>query len=633
MSFLNPLALWFGLLAAPIIILYLLKIRRKEVEVSSTLLWRMALRDRQANAPWQKLRRNLLLLLQLVILALMVLAVARLAFPVRSIAGGSVVLLIDGSASMLAEDVAPNRFAQAIAAAEGVVRAAGAGTTASAILVTNQPVILFSGETDPDRAGDILAQARPVAGEVDWGAALSLAAGLRPQAEGAELTYVLISDGGVPEEGLPPLPGKVQYVAVGRSDDNLAISALSVRAVPAGGSAELFLRVANYGSEDRAAVLTIARNGETLLTEQMQLPAQSSRQFVIPDLPNEAARYEARLSNLQANLPLDSFALDDAGYTVLAPSPVRRVLLVSTGNLFLERLLLLLPNLQASRTVPDENGEVRLPTEAFDLYIFDGLIPGGELPDGQILLVAPPENELFVVDGDTRALEDMRVTDHPLAQYLEWGLVHVFETRQITAPAWAQVLVETDATPLVFVGEQGGRRVAVVGFDLHESDLPLQIAFPILFSNLLEYLAPRGMIGDPNATRPNQAVTLEVGAGATRIVVTGPDGEETNLTPGDPEILFNGTGNPGFYTLRVEEAGSLREEVFAVNPFSEVESRIALREQVQVGQTAVATSAADEISSRETWTLLIVLAVAFLMVEWLAYHRRLGGKSWLSQSG
>ncbi|MBL8165950.1 MAG: BatA domain-containing protein, partial [Anaerolineae bacterium] len=77
MSFLTPLALLGALLAIPIILLYMLRLRRREVVVSSTFLWQQIVRDNEANTPWQRLRRNLLLLLQLIILALLVLALAR----------------------------------------------------------------------------------------------------------------------------------------------------------------------------------------------------------------------------------------------------------------------------------------------------------------------------------------------------------------------------------------------------------------------------------------------------------------------------------------------------------------------------------------------------------------------------
>ena len=74
MHFLTPLGFLLAGLAIPILLLYMLKLRRRQVQVSSTFLWVQLLRDQQANAPWQKLKRNLLLILQLLILAALVIA-------------------------------------------------------------------------------------------------------------------------------------------------------------------------------------------------------------------------------------------------------------------------------------------------------------------------------------------------------------------------------------------------------------------------------------------------------------------------------------------------------------------------------------------------------------------------------
>ncbi|NDJ54222.1 MAG: VWA domain-containing protein [Chloroflexi bacterium] len=105
MGLLAPLSLALAALAGPIILLYMLRLRRREVEVSSTLLWQRLMQDREANAPWQKLRRNLLLILQLLLLAFLVISLARPFFRVPSVAAGSVALLIDASASMQSADM------------------------------------------------------------------------------------------------------------------------------------------------------------------------------------------------------------------------------------------------------------------------------------------------------------------------------------------------------------------------------------------------------------------------------------------------------------------------------------------------------------------------------------------------
>src|SRR5258706_13904146 len=107
MSFLAPLSLLLGLLAAPIILLYMLKLRRREVSVSSTLLWLMVLRDREANSPWQRLRRHLLMLIQLLLFAALVVALAQPFWGGPTVASGTLAVLLDGSGAMHSVDV-PN---------------------------------------------------------------------------------------------------------------------------------------------------------------------------------------------------------------------------------------------------------------------------------------------------------------------------------------------------------------------------------------------------------------------------------------------------------------------------------------------------------------------------------------------
>src|SRR6476620_6632662 len=105
-SFVTPLA---GAIAAvlsisALLVLYFLKLRRREMAVSSTLLWKKAVQDLQVNAPFQKLRRNLLVLLQLLLLLLLLLAFSRPVTNYTPGAGTTTVILVDRSASMGASD-------------------------------------------------------------------------------------------------------------------------------------------------------------------------------------------------------------------------------------------------------------------------------------------------------------------------------------------------------------------------------------------------------------------------------------------------------------------------------------------------------------------------------------------------
>jgi len=110
MSFLSPLALALFALALPLVLLYFLKVRRRERRVASLLLWDPSLRDRQASAFFQRLQRDPLLLLQLLALLALALALARPAVTIMGDGARKVVVVLDTSASMKARDVAPSRF-------------------------------------------------------------------------------------------------------------------------------------------------------------------------------------------------------------------------------------------------------------------------------------------------------------------------------------------------------------------------------------------------------------------------------------------------------------------------------------------------------------------------------------------
>src|SRR6476659_1236342 len=146
MGILLPAALALLALAIPIIILYMLRLRREDWNVSSSMLWRRALQDRTANAPWQRLRRNLLLLLQLLLLLLLVLSLARPFLYEQAVAAGNLVVVLDASASMQATDEAggTGRFERARREADALVDGLQGDERMSLVWAGPAPAIVVS---------------------------------------------------------------------------------------------------------------------------------------------------------------------------------------------------------------------------------------------------------------------------------------------------------------------------------------------------------------------------------------------------------------------------------------------------------------------------------------------------------
>ncbi len=619
MSFLSPLFLALSALAIPIVILYMLKLRRREVEVSSTLLWQMLLRDREANSPWQRLRRNLLLFIQLLLLAALVLALARPFWPVPTIATGTLVVLLDGSASMNATDGqgGGTRFEAARAAVRQLIDGLGPDGHMSLILVGQQPAVLAPTTSSKDALRDGLGQAHPAEAPADWEAAVALAAGAVRAGEADDSIVVIISDGGLPEN-LPPMPTEVRYVPIGSSGDNLAIEALALR--PAANGPQLFASVANYGPAERAVIISFSINGQLFTAEQLTVPAGDTAEVVLDELPAEPSVYQARLS-LPASAgdaeQLDRLPLDDTAWAVYQPPSAGRVLVVTPGNVFLEQVFAALSanlGLSPFRLRPDQP----LPNEPFDLYVFDGVISGTVPAGADVLLVNPPSNDLFEVGGAYTNTTPVRVLPDPLTNFVDWSGVHLLQARQVALPAWARPLVQTDVGPLVFVGEQGGRRVAVLAFDLHDSDLPLQVTFPVLMANLLGYLAPAQAFAAGEGLRPGETLIIRPSGGDAGVTIEDPAGLTFEAPATEAGVIFAQTNRLGLYTVRSNQGVLGR---FAVNLFDPRESAIAPADTIRIGRADVAAASRQAQGEFEIWPWLAAAAFLLLLLEWWVYQR------------
>ena len=625
MSFLAPAALALGLLAIPIILLYMLRLRRREQLISSTLLWRDVVRDRSANAPWQRLRRNLLLLLQLLILAALVFALAQPYIRSSGHIDGSMIVLLDASASMTATDgeEGNTRFALAVEETSRLINELDGDDVMTLIIVGRAPVVAAAATNDKSLLQRVLASSSPDLSSADWSSALAMASGLSQGLP--EPQIVIISDGGLPA-GLPPVTGEVLFLPVGRSGDNLAISTVGGR--PSGNEIDLLVSVANYGQTAGQALLSLYVDNQLIDSRNVEV-APDEIAPISWRIPNDAGIVEARLAATGESA--DYLAVDDRAWSVGNGRGKRNVLLVSSGNLFLERVLTVLPGYEVTRLLPDEAFTFE-DVNPYDIYIFDGVAIPDPLPAGNILIFDPqpsvvstgalPEIQVAGLFTDTAVT---RIADDILLRNVDWRDVSIAEAKTITGGGLSP-LIESVGGPLLLAGELDGRRIVVFPFDLAASDLPLQIAFPVILANITEWLAPGRISAAQEVIQPGAVVTLLPNPRADSALVELPNGEtwETSSPGRSGPILFDATTQPGIYTISYLDTASelIETDQFAVNFFKPDESSIIPVNNLRLGQIEVTPTGAQNMGRLELWSYILGIGLILILLEWwIAYHQ------------
>jgi Ca-activated chloride channel family protein len=595
MSFLAPLGLALGVLIPVLILFYLLKVRRQEFEVGSTYLWQDLLRDLAAHEPWQRFHWSVLLALQLLVVAALVFAVARPFYVAQAEEVVHAVIVLDGGASMQSTDVDPSRFEAAKRQARETVRNLAEGSFGTVILAADQPRVLAPSTTDRSALDRAIEGAQVTYGPADISQALALASSLGPGSASpdgtrARLRVFLFTDGafgaiaGTEADNLD-----IRLVQVGNSGQNQGITALSSRADPLNANRyQVFARVRNYADQPYRGTLSLTVDGNLAESRDVTLP---------PDGDNSA-------------------------YTILSVGRRSEILLVTSGNVFLEKVLSLLPTGDVSRVAPRRYLSVDV--NDYDVVVFDGFSPD-VLPRGNSLIIAPSESQLFTIEGEMRrpTIRGWERED-PLLRFVDLRDVAIARSLRITPLPWMRTLIDSENGPLMMAGEQNGQRVILIPFDLRQSNLPLSAAFPILMSNMLGYLEPASQTAQRDL-RPGDAVTLAPLPQTEEIVVRQPGGQSQTFPSEGRSLQFTATTQPGLYTVLQRAAGqTLLEEPFSINASDERESDVRPKPvALGSGRTLQAGQAPDLVPvNREIWMWLVPPVLALLLFEWYWFHRR-----------
>jgi Ca-activated chloride channel family protein len=687
MPFASPLAL-LGLLFVPAIVaMYLLRLRRSETIVPSTLLWQRLAADVEANAPWQRLRRSLLFLLQLLLVIVLALLAAR---PFTERPAGlarDIVLIVDTSASMSATDVAPDRLAAARAAAIDALRDLPAGGKVSVIEAGRTARIVATSTTDLGRVRQAIDSIRPSIGRGDLGDALALAQQLAIQSGDAEVLVATDAAFAVPPSTHVDAPIRVLKVGDPKGSRNQAIVALAVRTAPSAVNRSVFISVANLDLEAATRRLEIWGDDRLVETRTITIDAQQRADVIVDDVPSDVGVIDVRLvatDEEPGGARPDLLVTDDRAWAIVPPDRDRNILIVGEGDPYLETALTYLPHSRLFGLKPSDYpaGAERTDGTSWDLIIFERTLPE-TIPSTPILVIAPPETS--GVGEVAGTLKDPGVgrlaTDEPVLRYVDLSTTHIASARELVLPAWARTVIPgPKGAPLLYAGVRAGLPTAVLAFEPRESDLPLQVGFPILIANLTGELLG-GSSAPASAVKPGDPVVLPIPAGAAGLRVERPDGSTVDLVPGSSSgrtVTFSQTDELGVYTARpilapspsAGPSGSTRASAppsavaslgasppalgvgadpnaplrFAVDLFDVDESAIApgpnrVLEDLGRAQPDAAESGATSgpdaaaIASRpaardELWIPIVLIVLVGLCVEWTLYHRDAVLRGW-----
>lgn len=557
MTWLHPLGL-LGLAAIPALLaLSLWRWRRREVEVSSLLLWREVAAERR-QAPQARRRRQLdpLLLLRMAVALVLTAALCGPAWLHVARHSRRLVLVLDRSASMAARR--PDGRSRWEACREELLRRVGrldAGDRVELVAVPPPQEAALGAELEPEEAARRLRALAPADAPVETKALVEAAVEAARRHAGA--TVILATDD-------PPksLPAGVNVLATGESLRNRGIVAFAARQRP-DGRHEVLVGLVNASPEPSTAEVALLAGGREMGRQSVPLRPGGRGQAIFDAKLDAARLLEARLDGQ------DGLAADDRAWLARKAEPLR-IAWIGDESHYLRRAL-------AAQERVELVGLPEPPAEAVPrgcgLALYYRAVPK-RLTPGSLVVVAPGGDVGALRPADPVAVGRASVVAprDPLMEAVRLDRVAFGRARKVLLPPGFETLARADAIPLIGRWREGTTRILYVGIDPASGDWPLDPSFPIFWANVVANAATaRGELGEFACVRPGEA--CQVGGGEARTELVGPAGERRELAAGvfRPERVgvyraATGEGEQTIAASLLSEAESLAEGATAPLP-------------------------------------------------------------------
>ena len=671
MSFIYPLGL-LGLLAIPIIIIiYILRSKYKTKTVSSSFIWKRSLKYVKRRIPLNFIM-SLLLILQILTVVAASFAIARPT--VKPLKSNEKIVIIDASASMLAENGGVTRFDHAKKLVEESINKASANNQITLIVAGENATSVIKRETDKGKLLTALRGIECTMGTANINGALEMAGEILNQNAGA--TIQLYTDKSyIDVDGLELVDCKRE------GEWNAGVLSFTDNETATG--TEFLVTVGNYGL-DYSYSIKLNVDGEWT-TQTIDLKANEVRNIRFTHSSTESIgtdeirirfekavkSYEKATVSISSN---DNLSIDDSMDLYPREKIKPKILYVSKyversgGKATCDASLLYRAFMAAGYNIDSSNmysdPEQLDEFKGFDLYIFEGVEPF-ELPtDGAVWLLdakkAPADTLIEISTEETNLTASGAVIEKSLSLDAITSIAknvnlaplrltvagNVLEVKASVSkfhgisnlgtfkPIYTAVYKETEDGKEKTINEDimvGGSlnsvRMIVSTFDFGNTSLGIFVSdFPILVKNMVEYSIPAPV---DNRTAPvGSEVTFNFPAGASEIaymlndeLIGRPDVNGLNHTvkinePGKYEIIVTYKQGEG------ENAKVTQKHYTVTGHISEEESMVVQRvptESISAPEPLDGTQ--ETLEPVEIFPYLIALMILLLIFEWGVYYR------------
>ena len=609
MLWLFPAAFLFLLGAVPLILLLnSLRPRGPRLPVTALFLLEKALRERPVGRRLGRLwPRNLPLLLQLLAALALAAALAGPALLGAGSAGRDVVAVVDQSASMKAAGESGSRWDAARAELLRRIDALDANDRMMIVGAAAEPRVVQPLTRD---RGQLRAAAERLAAtdaEAPVREAVLLAHTFLKR-QGAN-RVVVITDGAF--EGVEELPWAASYLdlaQVGGGADNVGILGFQFRRAPGGADEyEAMVVVQNFTERTVHAPLIVTVSDRVVSRTLLSLDP-FARQVRIYGVPGPLRGRATAILAID-----DHLRTDNRAFLAFPDERPTRVLYAGPGNPYLERLLRYFPHVTLARIDRIPVDRVSEQVAAYDVVILDR-VPSPPLARGNFILVrtVAPGLPLRVAGSTPRPASVSGGADHPLAAGVRLDGLHVRDALELVAEGGV-TLARSERGPLVHAVESGSLKALVFAFDLTRSDLPFRVSFPLLVRNAFSWFRPTAREFPARQVAAGLPFVADVGVEEEQLVFVNPSGASRPVRTRERAGVYADTHEVGFYQFR----GERREGEFAVNLFSEEESRIRPSYRPEAAAAAASEPAPAEAGDARLplWPVLLGLALVLLLAE------------------